>query len=467
MKVTASLVPIIESEDVVERTLSKRNSVNTMTRQDATNSDAQDRPAPRLSSPDRLLVETPKTIDELIPADHKARLVWKLVEDLNLAPLYQEIKSVEGHAGRPATDPRILVTLWLYATDEHVASARELARRCKDCDPYKWICGGVCVNYHTLADFRVEHPAWLREQVVTHIAAMRSEGLASLDTVGQDGMRVRANAGTGSFKKAEKLAQLLEDAEQQWDHLQEEFERTEQLPRRQRAARQRAMRERIERIKQAQEEVKKVAERREKRKKGDGETARASTTDPEARRMKMGDGGFRPAYNVEFATDLESLVIVSDDVVNVGTDSGQMEPMVQRIESEQEPLSEDSEYYVDGGFVTKDDIQSVGQRGVTVYAPVKVGTRQKREGTSSPARRRGDKEQVVAWRERMSTPEAHEKYKQRSKTEFPNATCRNRGLHQFLVRGLEKVKSVVMWYVLTHNLFRRVALRTEGRLQAA
>jgi transposase len=413
------------------------------------------------------LVENPKTIDELIPPDHKARLVWELVEDLDLTPLYREIKSVEGHAGRPATDPRILVTLWLYATDEHVASAHELARRCRDCDPYRWICGGVCVNYHTLADFRVEHPEWLREQVVTRIAAMRYEGLASLDTVGQDGMRVRANAGNDSFKKAEKLAQLLKDAEQQWDQLQEEFERTEQLSPRQRAARQRAARERIERIKQAQEEVKQVAEQREKRKKGDGETARASTTDSEARRMKMGDGGYRPAYNVELSTDLDSLVIVGFDVVNAGTDSGQMEPMVQRIESEQEPLPEDAEYYVDGAFATKDDIQSVGQRGVTVFAPVKMGSRQKREGTSSPARRRGDKEQVAVWRARMATPEAQEKYNQRSKTEFPNATCRNRGLHQFLVRGLEKVRATVMWYVLTHNLFRMVALRAERRVQVA
>jgi transposase len=430
-----------------------------MTRRDATNSDAQDRGPPRIYSPQRSLVVDPKTIDELIPRNDKARIVWALVEELDLTPLYQKIKSVEGHAGRPATDPHILVTLWLYATDEHVGSAHELARRCGDCDPYKWICGGVCVNYHTLADFRVEHAEWLREQVVNHIAAMKSEGLASLDTVGQDGMRVRANAGNDSFKKAEKLAELLEDAEQQWDQLQEEFEQTEQLSPRQGAARQRAVRERIERVKQAQEEVKQVAEQREKRKKGDGETARASTTDPEARRMKMGDGGYRPAYNVELATDLDSLVIVGADVVTAGTDSGQMELMVQHIESEQELFPEDAEYYVDGGFVTKDDIQSVGQRGVTVYAPVKVGVRQKREGTSSPARRRGDKEEVVGWRARMATPEAHEKYKQRSKTEFPNATCRNRGLHQFLVRGLEKVKTLLMWYVLTHNLFRMVALR--------
>lgn len=437
------------------------DSVKTMTRQDTTNLDAPEKAAPRIYSPDRSLIENPKTIDELIAPDHKARLVWALVEDLDLAPLYREIKSVEGHAGRPAIDPRILVTLWLYATDEHLASAHELARRCRDCDPYKWICGGVRVNYHTLADFRVEHGEWLREQVVTRIAAMRSEGLASLDTVGQDGMRVRAHAGNDSFKKAEKLVQLLEDAEQQWDQLQEEFERTEQLSPRQRAARQRAVRERIERIKQAQREVKQVAEQREKRKKGDGATSRASTTDPQARRMKMADGGYRPAYNVELATDLDSLVIVGADVVNAGADSGQMEPMLQRIESEQEPLPEHAEYYADGGFATKHDIQSAGQRGVTVYAPVKMGARQKREGTSSPTRRRGDKDQVASWRGRMATPEAHEKYKQRSKTEFPNATCRNRGLHQFLVRGLEKVTTILLWYVLTHNLFRMVALRAQ------
>ena len=223
-------------------------------------------------------------------------------------------------------------------------------------------------------------------------------------------MRVRANAGSDSFKKAEKLSQLLEEAQQQWDQLQEEFERTEQLSLRQRAARLRAARERIGRIKQAQEEVKQVAEQREKRKKGDGATTRASTTDPEARRMKMGDGGYRPAYNVEFATDLNNLVIVGADVINVGSDSGQMEPMVQRIESEQEPLSEDAEYYGDGNFANKEDIQKRGERGVTVYAPVKDVARQKREGKNPYARKRGDKNTCAAWRERMGTPEAQEKY---------------------------------------------------------
>ena len=439
-----------------------------MTPQDVGNTDDQGKAAARILSPNRRLIDpNPKTIDELIPHDHKARLVWRLVEDLDLAQLYDEIQAVEGHAGRPAIDPRILVALWLYATGEHIASAHELDRRCIDCDPYKWICGGVHVNYHTLSDFRVQHPDWLGEQVVNNIAAMRAEGLASLDKLGQDGMRVRANAGSDSFKTAEQLDQLREEAEQQWDQLQDEFEQHEQLSPRQRAARKRAARERLERITQAQEEVEKVAQQRERRKKGDGQTARASTTDPETRKMKMGDGGYRPAHNVEFVTDLDNLTIVGADVVNAGTDSGQMGPMVEQIEAEQEPLPSDAEYYVDGGFVTQVDIEKVGERGLTLYAPVKVGSRQKREGTSQYAARPGDKKHVATWRKRMGTPAAQEKYKQRSKTEFPNATSRNRGLYQFLVRGLEKVKTVVMWYVLIHNLLRMEALRAERRLQAA
>ena len=431
-------------------------------------SNAQKQPAPRISLPDRSRVDpSPKQIDELISADHKARLIWALVEELDMGALYQGVRSVEGHAGRPIIDPRILVALWLYATDEHIASAREVARRCTDCDPYKWICGGVDVCYHTLSDFRIDHPEWLGQQVVANIAAMRAEGVVSLDTLGQDGMRVRASAGNDSFKRTEKLAQMLEEAKQQWDELQEEFEHNRELSRAERAAQERAARERIERVKQAQKEVKQVAEQREKRRMGDGETARASSTDPEARRMKMGDGGTRPAYNVQFTTDLNSLVIVGVDVVNAGSDAGQIEPMVQQIEANQESLPEDAEYYVDGGFASNADLENVGQHGVTVYAPVKAAEKKRQRGEDPYAPKRGDTPHVASWRQRMGTAEAQEKYKQRSKTEFPNATCRNRGLHQFLVRGLPKVKTVVLWYVLIHNLLRRVALRAQRMEQAA
>lgn len=433
--------------------------------------DASNQPAfrtPRMKSPDRSQIDpNPKRIEDLIPPDHKARLIWELVQDLDLTPLYEQIKAIEGHAGRPPIDPRVLTALWLYATDEGIASARELNRRCYDCDPFKWIRGGVDVNYHTLSEFRTDHSEWLKQQVVANIATMRAEGLVSLDTIGQDGMRVRANAGNDSFKKPGRLEQLLEEAEEQWDHLQREFEQGTKLSARQQAAQERAARERIERLKQAQKEVKQVAEQREKRKKGDGESARASTTDPPARRMKMGDGGTRPAYNVQFGTDLNSLVIVGADLVNAGSDAGQIEPMVQQIEAEQEPLPDDAEYYVDGGFASNQDLERVGQRGTTVFAPVKAVEKKKKKGEDPYAPKRGDTPHVAAWRQRMGTAEAQEKYKQRSKTEFPNATCRNRGLQQFLVRGLAKVKTVVLWYVLIHNLLRMVALRAKCALAAA
>jgi hypothetical protein len=289
---------------------------------------------------------------------------------------------------------------------------------------------------------------------------MRAEDLVDLEVLGQDGMKVRASAGNDSFRKAETLEGLLEEAEQRWDRLQKEFQQeTSELSARQKAAQQRAAREKVERLKQALEEVKQVAEAREKRKKGDGASARASTTDPIARRMKMGDGGTRPAYNVEFATGLNSLVIVGADLINVGSDAGQMEPMVQQIEEEQEPLS--GEYLVDGNFATTEDIESVGQRGVTVLAPVKQAEKQKKEGKDPYAPKRGDSPKVAQWRQRMGTEEAQQKYKQRCKCEWPNAQCRNRGLQQFTVRGLEKVKAVVLWYVLVHNLFRMVTLRAE------
>jgi transposase len=421
-----------------------------------------------MKSPDRSQVDPdPKRIDDLIPRGHKARLVWELVQELDLTPLYTQIKAVEGHAGRPPIDPRILVALWLYATDEGIAKARELYRRCYDCDPYKWLRGGVDVNYHTLSDFRTQHPEWLKEQVVTNIAAIRAEGLASLDVLGQDGMRVRASAGNDSFKRAATLEELLEKAEQQWDRLQQESAEEEELSAREQAAQERAARERIERLKQAQQEVQEVAAAREKRKKGDGDSARASTTDPEARRMKMGDGGTRPAYNVEFTTDLNSLVIVGADLLNAGSDAGQMEPMVEQLEAEQGPLPEKAEYYVDGGFATKEDIESVSQRGMTVFAPPKEVEKQQRAGKDPYAPKRGDSAEVAAWRQRMGTEEGRQKYKQRAKCEWSNAEARNRGLYQFVVRGLAKVKTVVLWYVLVHNLFRMVALRAERALAVA
>ncbi|HIC33759.1 MAG TPA: IS1182 family transposase [Gammaproteobacteria bacterium] len=416
--------------------------------------------SPRMRSPERSQAVDPMSIDKLIPEDQPARVVWELTHELDMTPLYDQINAVEGHPGRPPIDAQLLTGLWIYATSDGVSSARQLAGLCKEHDAYKWLCGGVSVNYHTLADFRTQHQSWLEEQVVTNIAVMRQEELIDLNQVGQDGMRVRASAGSDSFKREEKLEELLQEAQTQWDRLQEEFDNgSSEATARQRAARERAARQRVERLERAKEERKQVAAAREARKKGDGQHARASTTDPEARRMKMGDGGFRPAYNVQFATTLDTLVIASYDVINSGSDGGQMDPMVEQIEQQQGELP--NEYYTDGGFSTKNDIENVGQRGVTVYTPIKEVEKKKKEGKNPFAPQKGDGPKVAKWRERMGTEEAQEKYKQRCKCEWPNAGCRNRGLHQFRVRGLEKVKSVVLWHILVHNLQRMVALRAQ------
>jgi transposase len=417
---------------------------------------------PRLRRPDRTQVDpNPKTIDELVPEDHPVRTIWQMALELDLTPLYDRIKAVVGHAGRPAVDPLILTALWIYATSEGIASARELERRCYDCDPYKWLRGGVDVNYHSLADFRTQHADWLQQQVVAVVAAMRAEGLIELNQVGQDGMRVRASAGSHSFKKQATLETRLEEAQTQWDRLQQEFEAgTATGTPRQQAAQRRAARERLERLQRAKQHLQKVYEAREARKKGDGAQARASTTDPEARRMKMGDGGFRPAYNVQFATTLDTLVIVASDVLDEG-DAGQMDPMVQQIATDYDTLP--GAYHTDGGFATAADIEQLTARGVVVYTPVKDAARQQQQGRDPYAARPGDSPALAAWRQRMGTAEGQAQYKHRSKCEWSNAQCRNRGLSQFLVRGLEKVKAVVLWHVLTHNLGRWVALRAERR----
>src|SRR5712692_6685955 len=132
---------------------------------------------PRLQRPNRAQLELRAVdLEGLLPADHRARVVWEFVEGLDLASLYAAIKAVEGHAGRPPIDPAILMAVWLYATVEGVGSARAIARLCEEHDAYRWLCGGVSVNYHTLADFRVGHPELLDGLLTTSVAALLAEG---------------------------------------------------------------------------------------------------------------------------------------------------------------------------------------------------------------------------------------------------------------------------------------------------
>ncbi len=397
-------------------------------------------------------------LDAFLADDHTARLVWEYVEGLDLTLLYAGIRAVEGRAGRDAIDPKILLALWLYATLDGVGSAREVDRLCEAHVAYQWICGGVSVNYHTLSDFRTAHPEFLDTLLTQSVATLMHQGLVTLSRVAQDGMRVRASAGASSFRRRKSLEACQAEAAEQVNALKSELEENPGAANRRReAARRRAARERSERIQQALAELPDVEA---KKKPADKDQARVSTTDPTARVMKMADGGFRPAHNVQFATDTQSQVITGVDVVNTGSDQGQMSPMVEQHKGRYARAPD--EMLVDGGFAKHDDIEKVStpENGTTVYAPVQKSRKKDRD---PHAPRPGDSEVIAAWRQRMGTDEAKEIYKERASTaECVNAIARNRGLRQFLVRGLPKVRAVALWYALAHNLMRAVTLRAEA-----
>lgn len=414
------------------------------------------RPEPRVQRPNRNQLELrPVDLEGLLPADHRARVVWEFVEGLDRQVLYERIKAVDGHAGRPAIDPTILMTLWLYATLEGVGSARALARLCDEHDAYRWICGGVSVNYHTLADFRVADADSLDTLLTTSVATLMAEGLVTLQRVAQDGVRVRASAGAASFRGGERLEQLLAEASTQVEALKREVhDDPSATARRTAAARQRAAVERQQRVARALAQLPEVTARRQKA--GVKGPSRVSTTDPEARVMKMADGGFRPAFNGQFSTATASQVIVGVEGLNAGTDLGQLGPMVEQLQQRygQRP----AEMLVDGGYVALADIRALApaESGCQVYAPPPAP---RGRGRARDWRRRND-EATTAWRTRMATDEAKAIYKERAATaECVNALARNRGLQQFVVRGLRKVKAMLLWFALAHNLMRAVALR--------
>ena len=436
---------------------------------------------PRYQQANRNQLVIPFDLDSTLSEGHQARVVWAYVQGSDLTLLYGLIRAVEGGPGRDPIDPAILLSLWLYATLDGMGSARGVARLCEAHDAYRWICGGVSVNYHTLADFRVDHEAFLDKLLTVSVAALMNEGLVEMKRVAQDGVRVRASAGAASFRRKETLEKCLEEAQAQVDALKREVsEDPAQGEKRRQAARERAARERTERVAKALEEARKIEEskkREEEKKKARPSTTdpevskveekkkkeeekkkvRVSTTDSEARVMKMADGGFRPAFNGQFVTDTATLVIVGVSVDNTGSDQGRMSPMIEELRNRYDHVPE--EYLVDGGFASHEEIDKVSDPaiGSKVFAPVPAPKNKERD-PYIPLR--SDSLSVAEWRKRMGTEEAKDIYKERAATaECVNAQARNRDLQQFRVRGKKKVKSVLLFFVLAHNLIRTVALR--------
>ena len=401
----------------------------------------------------------PTSLDDLIPEDHRARELWRWLDSFDLEPFYALILARGSSPGRPSTDPKILLCLWLFATSEGIGSARRIALLCERDLAYRWICGGVSLNHHALSDFRTGFEEELDSLMTEILGVLMHAKVLTLQRVSQDGVRVRASAGAASFRRKRTLQRCLEDAEKHVAQVKEQGE-DESSSEKQKKARERAAQERAERIRKALEELPRAREAKTKKK--DKAKTRTSTTDPEARVMKMADGGFRPAYNVQLAVDTESRFIVGVDVTNKGSDYGELRPMYEQIQKR--TGRRPREYLVDGGFADHKDITHLTSEGVTVYAPVPIPRRKKGETEEERAERAvqrflpspRDPEAVAAWRIRMGTEAAKETYKERAATvETVNGDLRrHRGLTHIPVRGQAKARCVALLGALTYNLLR-------------
>ena len=460
-------------------------------------------------------------VERLIESDHPARAIWELVGQVKLEGFYAPIEAVEGTAGRTPWDPRLLVSLWIYAYSRGISSAREIARRCTYEPAFQWLCGLGEINHHTLSDFRVDHDASLRELFVQVLGVLSAGGLVSLERVMHDGTRIKACAGADSFRRQERLEEHLKAARQQ---VQAMADPREEQPARQRAARQRAAREREQRLEAALKELEQIrAAKRE-----DKDQARASQSDPQARIMKQSDGGYAPGYNVQLSTEASHRIIVGAGVTQSGSDYGQLIGAVARVE--QNLGRKPAQVVVDGGFTSRENIMAMAEQDVDMIGslpeanPSSAGQQRQRgvsekfyldkfsydaqqdiyrcpAGASLTPKGRefcpgvvlhkyvGQAEVCAAcpfrseccpgnqhhgrsviravhspvvrqFAEKMQTEAAKAIYRQRGAVaEFPNAWIKEKlGLRQFRLRGLAKVRLEVLWAALTYNIQQWIRL---------
>lgn len=402
----------------------------------------------RVKRPDRRQsILRPQVIDELIPPDHRARAIVKFVEQMDLDAFYDAVKSRGTEPGRPATDPAMQIALWLFATSEGVGSGRQLERLCDRDDAYRWICGGVQVNYHTLSDFRVGQGKALDDLMTQTLGVLMREGLVQLKRVAQDGVRVRASAGAASFRSQMSLRKCLKAAKEQVRQAKAMLDKDDPTRSdRTRAAQERAARERVDRVEKALVELKKLQATKESE--AEAEAARTSTTDPESRVMRMADGGYRPAFNMQLAVDTDTRAIVGVGITNSGSDYGKITPMIEEVERRTGKRAK--EWLVDGGYASLADIQAAGEQGVKVLAPLPLP---KSSEIDPHLPKKNDPEHVAAWRKRMGTDAAKVTYRLRAATsECANADLRtHRGLQHLPVRGIEKTVMVGLWMAITYN----------------
>jgi len=406
-------------------------------------------------------------LDDLIAADHRVRQVWAWVESLDLSAFYDAILTVEGGAGRPPIDPAILMALWLYATLEGVGSARLVERLCRSDVAYRWLCGGVGVNHHSLSDFRVEAGSMLDDLLTRSMAALVAADIVGLDCLAVDGVRVRASAGASSFRSQDRLVELEDAARRKVAQLRQELQsdpaagskRTQERAAREAAARLARLEAARKAAKTIEEERQREAEKERRRKPKKAKAPRASTTDAQARIMSMADGGFRPAYNLQFKTDPKSGCVVGLEVTNKASDRAQLMAAIEEIERRHGVKP--SRLLADGGYASKEQIEQAHQAGVEAFVPlppVKETPVDAEPDDKAQAQAARDKAKetpgVQAWRERMAKEESVAIYRRRFACERPHADARNRGLQRLMVRGLTKVRAIGLWHVTAYNFLQ-------------
>jgi len=405
-------------------------------------------------------------LEGLLPPEHRARIVWSFVEDLDLSPLYEAIKSREGEPGRPPPDPAVLLALWLYATIDGVGSARHLDRLTRSDVAYRWIAGGVPLNYHGLSDFRVEHVQVLDRLLTESVTALIGEGLVSLAEIAVDGTKVRASASRGSFKTMEKLEQVEAAVEKRLTVLKAEIERDpEACSRRKKAAQERGARQVKERAARARTVLKQQKQRAKRHAAAEAKKSevKVSLSDPEARNMRFSDGAVRPAYNAQIAAAPRKGIIISADITERRNDSGLAAPMVDNIVTRYGKTPE--KLLVDSHYATCEDIAALAEHAagsVQVFAPPPIERDDiSARGLANRNRKRAlEPENVKEWRSRMETEAGQEVYGRRKLIERLNAHLKNHGFGFLYVRGLMKAKAVLLLHALANNLMAGYRLRT-------
>jgi transposase len=393
------------------------------------------------------------------------------VESLDLSALYGRIKSREGEPGRPPPDPAVLLALWLYATIEGIGSARQLERLTQSDLAYRWIAGGVPLNYHGLSDFRVEHVEVLDRLLTESVTALIAEGVVSLAEIALDGTKVRANASRESFKTGTKLGRVGAAVEQRLAALKAEIANNpEASSRRKRAAQERAAREVKERAERARVALDKVrAEREQRAKRHSKDEAKksepkASLSDPEARNMRFADGAISPAYNAQIAVTPREGIIVSVEMTDRRNDAGLAAPMIDELVRRYGHAPET--LLVDTYYTTSEDIAALAEHAagpVKVFTPVPTERDDVTPRTlANRLRKRArEPESVKEWRSRMATQDGQEVYRLRKLIERINANLKNHGFGFLPVRGLIKAKAVALWHALANNLMAAYRLRTK------